>query len=73
VEFIINNYNLDYMKTLLYSENPIQRKINALYTDMKEKEKLLGSFPVKMVSMRDKLKKEISEIQLKINKLKSEL
>lgn len=45
-------------------------EIRKLIISMKEKEKDLQSISPKMISIREKLKKEISEFQHKINNLR---
>lgn len=44
-------------------------KQRQIYLDMKEKEKLLNSISPKLIDYRERLKKEISELQKKINEL----
>lgn len=47
-------------------------EIRKLWISLKEKEKDFGSISPKVESVRNGIKKEITEIQLKINKLRKE-
>ncbi len=47
-------------------------EIRKLFISLKEKEADFGSISPKMESVREKYKKEIREIQLKLNKLRNE-
>lgn len=45
-------------------------KIRKLWIDLKTQEGILNSISPKMVGIREKIKKEISRIQIEINKLR---